>query len=143
MYYLLLIRNEQHFLVNEFPQIYVLLVLVISLSSFLSLSLFLKGPVSQCCPLTLDMPTLSTFNKLVTLLSHPQLFQVEEVGFISGRDQVLIIQPVCRAGSLKDAIYKVNRGSVMMWVWSEVMWVGSEVSGWDTGSHKLYHPAHL
>ena len=64
--------------------------------------------MSQRCPLTLDMPTLTTLNKLVKLLSHPNLFNVEEVGFVAGRDQVLIVQPISRGGSLKDAIYKVG-----------------------------------
>jgi len=69
-----------------------------------------QGPISQRCPLTLDTPTLTTLNKLVKLLSHPNLFRVEEVGFVAGRDQVLMVQPICRGGSLKDAIYKVGIG---------------------------------
>ncbi len=64
--------------------------------------------MSQRCPLTLDTPTLSTVNKLMKLLSHPHLFRVEEVGFMPGKDQVLIIHPVSKGGSLKDLIYKVS-----------------------------------
>ncbi len=66
-----------------------------------------QAPVSQKCPLTLDSSTLKTINKLLQMLSHPNLHPVSDV-YMTEHHQVIIVQPLSKEGSLKDIIYKVG-----------------------------------
>ncbi|XP_061187370.1 probable inactive serine/threonine-protein kinase slob2 [Saccostrea echinata] len=56
--------------------------------------------------LEFDIKTRKVLKELFNLLRHPYIFPMIEFDFVIDQNFVVIIQPVCNKGSLKDVIYQ-------------------------------------
>lgn len=68
-------------------------------------------PRPDKCLLDLDTRTRKMLNSLFQLLKHPYMFAMTEFDYVLDQNFVVIIQPLCPKGSLKDVIYQTNYGT--------------------------------
>lgn len=68
-------------------------------------------PRPDKCLLDLDSRTRKMLNSLFQLLKHPYMFAMTEFDYVVDQNFVVIIQPLCPKGSLKDVIYQTNYGT--------------------------------